>query len=124
MCELLAQTFLNEAVEAATEGLIVKTLSDTYEPAKRSSHWLKVGGWAAQLLGRRMTNLFQKALRQYRMLVRGRRGAAYPSTLLICDCVCHHGTVERCCMLCPPLLLRSCAAAAEEGLHGGSWGHV
>lgn len=37
-----AQTFLNEAVDAATEGLIVKTLIDTYEPSKRSSHWLKV----------------------------------------------------------------------------------
>ncbi len=40
---LVAQLFLNESVEAATEGLIVKTLNDTYEPAKRSSHWLKVG---------------------------------------------------------------------------------
>jgi len=29
-------------VDAATEGLIVKTLVDTYEPSKRSSHWLKV----------------------------------------------------------------------------------
>jgi DNA ligase-1 len=33
---------LNEAVDAATEGLIVKTLQDTYEPSKRSSHWLKL----------------------------------------------------------------------------------
>jgi len=36
------ETFLNEAVEASTEGLIVKTLVDTYEPSKRSSHWLKL----------------------------------------------------------------------------------
>lgn len=35
-------TFLNESVEAGTEGLIVKTLKDTYEPSKRSSHWLKL----------------------------------------------------------------------------------
>ena len=29
-------------MEAGTEGLIVKTLGDTYEPSKRSSHWLKL----------------------------------------------------------------------------------
>ena len=34
--------FLDEAVEAGTEGLIVKTLKDTYEPSRRSSHWLKL----------------------------------------------------------------------------------
>lgn len=34
--------FLDEAVEASTEGLIVKTLADSYEPSKRSSHWLKL----------------------------------------------------------------------------------
>lgn len=37
-----AQQFLAEAVEDSTEGLIVKTLNNTYEPSKRSSHWLKV----------------------------------------------------------------------------------
>ncbi|KAL6760310.1 ATP-dependent DNA ligase [Haematococcus lacustris] len=36
------ELFLTEAVEAATEGLIVKTMDDTYEPARRSSHWLKL----------------------------------------------------------------------------------
>eukprot|EP00878_Enallax_costatus_P010738 GHUV01011215.1.p1 GENE.GHUV01011215.1~~GHUV01011215.1.p1 ORF type:complete len:820 (+),score=334.68 GHUV01011215.1:667-3126(+) len=36
------EAFLNEAVDASTEGLIVKTLNDTYEPSKRSSHWLKL----------------------------------------------------------------------------------
>eukprot|EP00198_Chlamydomonas_reinhardtii_P013554 XP_001702891.1 DNA ligase [Chlamydomonas reinhardtii] len=36
------ESFLNESVEAGTEGLIVKTLGDTYEPSKRSSHWLKL----------------------------------------------------------------------------------
>lgn len=41
-CLCHTQTFLNEAVDASTEGLIVKTLVDTYEPSKRSSHWLKV----------------------------------------------------------------------------------
>jgi len=39
---LLSQGFLNEAVAASTEGLIVKTLGDTYEPARRSSAWLKL----------------------------------------------------------------------------------
>jgi hypothetical protein len=38
----LLQAFLNEAVDASTEGLIVKTLGDTYEPSRRSSHWLKL----------------------------------------------------------------------------------
>ncbi|KAG2493340.1 hypothetical protein HYH03_008474 [Edaphochlamys debaryana] len=36
------ESFLTESVEAGTEGLIVKTLKDTYEPSKRSSHWLKL----------------------------------------------------------------------------------
>lgn len=36
------QRFLDESVEAGTEGLIVKTLQDSYEPSKRSSHWLKL----------------------------------------------------------------------------------
>ena len=39
---LLLQTFLNEAVDSSTEGLIVKTMGDSYEPSKRSSHWLKL----------------------------------------------------------------------------------
>lgn len=34
--------FLDESVERGTEGLIVKTLDDSYEPSKRSSHWLKL----------------------------------------------------------------------------------
>lgn len=34
--------FLDESVEAGTEGLIVKTLNDKYEPSRRSSHWLKL----------------------------------------------------------------------------------
>lgn len=34
--------FLDESVEMGTEGLIVKTLDDSYEPSKRSSHWLKL----------------------------------------------------------------------------------
>ena len=34
--------FLDESVEHGTEGLIVKTLGDSYEPSKRSSHWLKL----------------------------------------------------------------------------------
>ncbi|KAI3430447.1 hypothetical protein D9Q98_005042 [Chlorella vulgaris] len=34
--------FLDESVEAGTEGLIVKTMDDFYEPSKRSSHWLKL----------------------------------------------------------------------------------
>jgi DNA ligase 1 len=36
------QGFLSEAVEACTEGLIVKTLADPYEPSKRSLNWLKL----------------------------------------------------------------------------------
>ena len=35
-------TFLNESVAAGTEGLIVKTMDSTYEPSRRSSHWLKL----------------------------------------------------------------------------------
>ena len=35
-------TFLNDAVNVGTEGLIVKTLDSTYEPSKRSAHWLKL----------------------------------------------------------------------------------
>ncbi len=27
---------------AGTEGLIVKTMDSTYEPSKRSAHWLKL----------------------------------------------------------------------------------
>ena len=34
--------FLDDSVGAGTEGLIVKTLADSYEPSKRSSHWLKL----------------------------------------------------------------------------------
>jgi hypothetical protein len=34
--------FLNESVAAGTEGLIVKTLDSTYEPSRRSAHWLKL----------------------------------------------------------------------------------
>jgi DNA ligase-1 len=34
--------FLNEAVAASTEGLIVKTLDDVYQPSRRSNHWLKL----------------------------------------------------------------------------------
>ena len=34
--------FLNESVAAGTEGLIVKSLDSTYEPSKRSAHWLKL----------------------------------------------------------------------------------
>ncbi len=40
MAEL--EVFLNDSVAAGTEGLIVKTLDSTYEPSKRSSHWLKL----------------------------------------------------------------------------------
>lgn len=36
------QTFLTLAVEEGTEGLIVKTMDDSYEVAKRSNHWLKL----------------------------------------------------------------------------------
>ena len=36
------ELFLNEAVAAGTEGLIVKTLDSTYEPSRRSLHWLKL----------------------------------------------------------------------------------
>jgi len=35
-------TFLDDAVAMGTEGLIVKTLADGYEPSKRSQHWLKL----------------------------------------------------------------------------------
>ena len=33
---------MNEAVNVGTEGLIVKTLDSTYEPSRRSAHWLKL----------------------------------------------------------------------------------
>lgn len=34
--------FLDESVVAGTEGLIVKTMDSTYEPSRRSAHWLKL----------------------------------------------------------------------------------
>lgn len=37
-----SQRFLDESVEGCTEGLIVKTLEDTYEPGARNCHWLKL----------------------------------------------------------------------------------
>ena len=36
------QNFLDESVAAGTEGLIVKTMDSTYEPSRRSAHWLKL----------------------------------------------------------------------------------
>lgn len=35
-------SFLNDSVAAGTEGLIVKTMDSTYEPSRRSLHWLKL----------------------------------------------------------------------------------
>lgn len=39
---VVVQAFLDESVAASTEGLIVKTLADPYEPSKRSLNWLKL----------------------------------------------------------------------------------
>lgn len=34
--------FLTDSVTAGTEGLIIKSLDSTYEPSRRSAHWLKL----------------------------------------------------------------------------------